>query len=248
MRVLGLLFVLAATLAVAGCASTRRTAAPGGSEINALNAGLRAATGQTLRAPSPDYIIDPPDVLSVTIKGNRDLDVPAITVGPDGKVSLALVGPILVAGRTVSDVAVDLEARYAKYIREAEVTVGVVEYLSKYVYVYGEVRKPGRYPYTGKDSVISALSQAGFLTRRASPNGIQVTRGNTADPEIYPVRLKDVVFDDDSRTNWFLDPEDIVYVPPTFLAKIGYTIEELVFPLALIVNPAATIDDINDDN
>ena len=36
-----------------------------------------------------------------------------------------------------------------------------------------------------------------------------------------------LAIDDDSRTNWVLGPEDIVYVPPTFMSKLGYAIEEV---------------------
>ena len=239
MRTSVLMLALSAALLAAGCASTRRQPSPEvEGELDAMNAGLREVSARSMRGgPSLDYVIDPPDVIDVYVKDNEDLSDEGITVGPDGKISRPLIGVVTVAGKTVTEVSEELRHLYGQYIRDAAVTVMVSQYKSKFVYVNGEVRRPGRYAYTGNDSVVNVLAQSGFLTRRASPNGIHVARGNPNDPEIYPVRLKDIVVDDDSRTNWLLEPDDIVYVPPSFLSRVGYVFEELLFPIGYITQP-----------
>lgn len=242
-----LILGLAAAMTAGGCATTRREPAPEvAAEVDAMNAGIRKLAGQP-RAGGREYVIDPPDVLEVFVKDNEAISDRQITVGPDGNISLPLIGVVKVGGKTVSEVAADLKARYARFIRDAEVNVRVRDFRSKWIYVDGEVLRPGRYPYTGSDSVINALAQCGFLTRRASPNGIHVSRGNPNDPEIYPVRMKDIVIDDDSRTNWTLAPEDIVYVPPSFLSRVGYVFEEIFYPFNALLGPVqsyATYDDL----
>ena len=247
-----LILGLAASFVAGGCATTRREPSPEvAAEVDAMNAGLRKLAAQPMPGGSRDYIIDPPDVIEVFVKDNEQLTERSITVGPDGRVSFALIGQVQVAGRTVAQVTADLKQRYSRYIREPEVNVRVRDFKSKWIYVDGEVQRPGRYPYTGSDSVINAISQAGFLTRRASPNGIHVARGNLNDPEIYPVRLKDVIVDDDSRTNWLLAPEDIVYVPPSFMSRVGYALEEILFPISYVLNPVqayAAYDDLATKN
>jgi len=252
MRKFTVVLGLWAALATAGCASVRTSHDESqGSAVDALNASLREAAMRSRMGTSPDYVVDPPDVIAVHVKDNPELSSTDIQVGPDGKVSRPLVGVVTVGGRTVAEVASELRDRYAKYIRDAEVTVSVVKYQSKWLYVDGEVLRPGRYPYTGSDSVVNALSQAGFLTRRASPNGIHVARGNPNDPEIYPVRYKDIALDDDSRTNWRLEPEDILFVPPTFLSRVGYIFEEILFPFQPLLAPAAgyaAYDEIRNDD
>ncbi len=242
---------LLAALVAGGCATTKAVPAPAESEVDAMNAGIREVAHRQRRGGSLDYVIDPPDELAVYVKDNADLSVERVVVGPDGKIARPLIGGVLVAGRTVAEVTDDLRQRYAKYIREAEVTVMVVGYHSKWIYVDGEVKTPGRYPYTGSDSAVNAIAQAGFLTRRASPNGIHVARGNPNDPELYPVRLKDIVVDDDSRTNWTLAPEDIVYIPPSFMSRVGYAIEEVLFPFSFLLGPVYTYvgyDAVKNDN
>ena len=250
MRTTVLTLSLAAALLAGGCASTRVQSAPEPeAQVDAFNAGLREVAARSMRGgPTLDYVIDPPDVLSVYVKDNEELSGTNITVGPDGKIARPLIGVVTVAGKTVAEVSSELQHRYSEFIRDASVTVMVTGYKSKFVYVDGEVRNPGRYAYTGNDSVVNALAQSGFLTRRASPNGIHVARGNPNDPEIYPVRLKDIIVDDDSRTNWLLEPDDIVYVPPSFLSRVGYIVEEILFPFALPLQLYSTYDDVSDRN
>lgn len=238
---------LAAAVLAGGCATTRREPSPANAaEVDAMNAGMRKLSQQP-RVTGREYVIDPPDVIEVFVKDNAEISDKQIVVGPDGNISLPLINVVKVGGRTVSEVTAELKQRYARFIRDAEVNVRVREFRSKWIYVDGEVQRPGRYAYTGSDSAINAIAQAGFLTRRAAPNGIHVARGNPNDPEIYPVRLKDIVIDDDSRTNWTLAPEDIVYVPPSFLSRVGYQLEEILFPFSFVLSPAqayAAYDDL----
>lgn len=252
MRAAFFVLALSATLLTAGCASTHKVHSPQPeSQLDAMNAGIREVASRARRGgPSSDYVIDPPDVVAIYVKDNEDLSGAGIVVGPDGKISRPLIGSVQVAGRTVDEVSAELSDRYARFIHGADVTVMVTDYLSKFIYVNGEVLAPGRYPYTGNDSVVNALAQSGFLTRRAAPNGIHVARGNPNDPELYPVRMKDIVVDDDSRTNWLLEPDDIVYVPPTFMTKVGYIVEDILFPVSFLLGPVetyATYDDLRND-
>ena len=235
-----LILGLAAAVLAGGCATTRNTEAPEAAQVDAMNAGVREVCARSRIGPNTHYVIDPPDVIAIYVKDNKDLSQDALVVGPDGYISLPLVDTVRVAGRTVEEVQTELRQKYSKFIRDAVVTVRVTAFHSKWLYVDGEVLRPGRYPYTGSDSVVNAIAQAGFLTKRASPNGIHVSRGNPNDPEIYPVRLKDIIIDDDSRTNWQLNPEDIVYVPPSFLSRIGYIFEEILFPFQSLTAPASS--------
>lgn len=248
MRSTILILGLAAATFAGGCATTRQNG-PRSDELaqeHAMNNSLRQLSKMQRPNQNLDYVIDPPDVIAIQIKDNKDISAESIRVGPDGKIARPLIGTVMVAGRTVSEVQAEIQNRYAQFIKNVDVTVMVTGFNSKWIYVDGEVRNPGRYPYTGSDSVVNALSQAGFLTRGASPNGLHVCRGNPNDPEIYPVRYKDILVDDDSRTNWLLAPEDIVYVPPTFMRKVGYAIEEIFYPFNALVAPASALNTYDD--
>ncbi len=230
--------LLAATLVAVGCVATGGGAASApGSGVDALNSAIgRGAGVHGEGAATQDYVIDPPDVIAIDVRGDDTLDAPRLVVGPGGEIHVPLVGRVPVAGLTVPQLAADLRRRYARYIRDADVSVSIVAYRSKHVYVTGEVRRPGRYAYTGSDHVLGIIAQAGFLTRRAAPDEAYVARGRPGFTERLAVRLTDIVERGDARTNWRLEPEDVIHVPPGFMARVSYAFQNVLSPFALPVN------------
>lgn len=223
-----------AALLAAGCVSASAPAP--GSGRGALNAAIDRWAGPAQAAvPSLEYVLDAPDVISIEVHGEPDLGSPAVALGPDGRIHRPLVGPVEVGGRTVSEVTSELRRRYARYIRDVEVTVTVVEFRSKHVFVTGEVRHPGRYAYTGADHVLDVIAQAGFLTRQADPDAIHVARPAHGYTESLPVRLDDIVERGDARTNWRLRPDDVIHVPPGLLARVAYAVHDVLAPVAIPV-------------
>src|SRR4029078_2136705 len=63
-----------------------------------------------------------------------------------------------------------------KYLKHPQVTVLLREYNSKKVFVFGEVQKPGTFPYEENMSVIQAITLAGGFTQLAAKNNTNVTR------------------------------------------------------------------------
>ena len=61
-------------------------------------------------------------------------------------------------------------------MRRPQVTALVKEFNSKKVFVFGEVSKPGSFPYEEGMTIVHAISQAGGLTRTASKNNVNITR------------------------------------------------------------------------
>jgi polysaccharide export outer membrane protein len=235
--------ILLAALTVTACASTP-------AQDPAAQATNRALVRYATRPEQgPEYLVEAPDELQIVVTDNPELET-RTPVRPDGRISVPLLGDVLVGGRTVANIEKELEQKLSRYIRRADVTITITAFKSKRVYVYGEVERPGAYPYTGRDTVVSTIAQAGTLSWRASPNGIQVTRGDPQNPTILPVRLKDIVLDDDDTTNWRLCAEDIVWVPPTTMVKVGDVLREVFWPVQWLLAPAQayeTVTDIGDD-
>jgi len=227
--------LLLASAFLGGCATPR--AEPGrGTRLDALNAAIgRGADADSVAGTVGDYVLAPPDVIAIQVRGDATLDTPGVAIGPDGRIHRPLVGGIDVGGRTVADVRADLERRYERFIRGVEVSVSVVEHRSKHVYVTGEVRRPGRYAYTGGDHVLGILAQAGFLTRNAQSDGVRVARGRPGYTELLPVELDAIVERGDTRTNWRLEPDDVIHVPPGLLARVSYALQDVLAPFAVPV-------------
>jgi protein involved in polysaccharide export with SLBB domain len=85
----------------------------------------------------------------------------------------------------------------------------------KVFYVLGEVNAPGAFPITGRDTVLSAITQAGGPTRRASEQNIVLSRPTLPDGcrVVFPVCYTNIVQLGDTTTNYQLMPGDRVFVP-----------------------------------
>ena len=131
---------------------------------------------ESRRAQTMDsYRIGSDDVLAISVFGHDDL-TKTTKVGPEGLVNFPLIGNVHASGRTVDEVADEIQERLAKdFLVDPHVTVSVWEYLSQWVNVIGEVAKPGRYYMTGPTTLIDAISQAGGM-RPTAGESILVTR------------------------------------------------------------------------
>src|SRR3954464_10775015 len=152
-------FLAAAVLmtAAAGCESARK------SDLNAEGPqGLfRPATEREVSAT--EYRVAPPDKLAIRAPGIKELDNLTTTIRPDGKIAVNLLGEIPVAGKTPEELGKLLTAAANKYYNNADIRVEVADFLPKHYYVVApNVRDQGKKNFTGRDTVISALSSAGF--------------------------------------------------------------------------------------
>jgi polysaccharide export outer membrane protein len=189
--------LLVATLAAAvalGC--TRRSAArvelPPAVEVGASTLG-------------------PGDVIEVRVY--REPELSAIyLVGAEGDVVFPLCKRVVVSGLTpnaASDKFRDCLA--AGFIRDPQVSVVVREYNSKKVFVFGEVQKPGTFPYQDGMSVVQAVTVAGGFTRTAAQNATSVTRRVRGQEVRTKVNVQDIALG--KAPNFVLEPGDIVFVP-----------------------------------
>ena len=182
-------------------------------------------------ATATEYRVGIPDTLAISAPRVLEIDTEQQTVGVDGKISLRLLGPVRVVGLTPKEIAAKLEELLRPYYQDPKVQVVVTGYESKKYYVFGEVSGPGPRPYTGKDSLIDALSVAGptFIAWRSQ---IQVIRPDPDPNKRVKVRvdLDEMIKTGDLRMNILLEPGDIVFVPPTPLGWVGKRVQEVLYP------------------
>ncbi|MBI4003956.1 MAG: polysaccharide biosynthesis/export family protein [Candidatus Omnitrophica bacterium] len=95
------------------------------------------------------------------------------------------------------------------------------------VCVLGEVNAPGLYALTPNMTVIEALTAAGWVKPSAVLNSVMVARRGTGSDEqgqaheFFRVNAQRVIRRQDWTQELVLEPGDIVYVPQTFIAKVG---------------------------
>jgi polysaccharide export outer membrane protein len=191
----------------------------------------------------PTYIIEPPDILLIqSTKGLLDQPVKfLIPVGMDGTINLGTYGSVRVVGMTVEearDVVIrEMMKRVAfdgpKKANESEqdftertyaagqkaVSLEVSAYNSKVYYIITDGGGYGatvtRFPATGNETVLDALSQIGGLPNVASMKRIWVARatpGCGTAPQIMPVDWCGIALRGEGATNYQLFPGDRIYV------------------------------------
>jgi len=75
---------------------------------------------------SRQYVISPADKLRIEFLGDTE-NSRTVQVPPDGRISLPLIGPVMVAGQTADALARQLQGRYSGILTEPKVTVNVTE-------------------------------------------------------------------------------------------------------------------------
>ena len=165
-----------------------------------------------------EFLLGPEDVLDIVVWKNDDLSQKSVVVRPDGKISMPLIGEVMASGLTSNQLAGQIAARLKEFKDNPTVTVGVKEVNSYYVYVLGEVSKPGKYQLKSHTTVLQAIAIAGGFNIYAAKNRLQVIRhvsnGEEATREIrIPVRYDDLVSGSGPVGNFTLKTADVVVVP-----------------------------------
>jgi polysaccharide export outer membrane protein len=144
---------------------------------------ITAAIGWSTVVAQPDtssYVLKPNDVVKLVVF-NEDALTSQTRVLQTGEAMLPLIGPVKVAGLTLSDAIEKVRALYdADYLVDPKVTLTVDEYAQQQVSVLGSVKVPGAIaiPPSGKLDLAAAIATAGGLTEDADASRISLTRAN----------------------------------------------------------------------
>ena len=192
-----------------------------------------------------NYILYPPDEVEIHCARVPEIDLQRQQIRPDGRISFEALGEIEVAGKTTAQVADILREKATKLYKptgDNPIDVRVVAYESKVYYVVGEVSFPGIKPYTGRDTLLTAVAAANVEITGWEEH-IQVIRPSAdkeVKPQVFEINLQRMIVHGDTSKNVLLQEGDIVYIPPTPLAAVGNVIAEFVRPIGLALSPVLT--------
>ncbi|UVE48543.1 polysaccharide biosynthesis/export family protein [Pseudomonas chlororaphis] len=143
-----------------------------------------------------------------------------ITVGSDGRASFPLLGAMSLQGMTLSQLQKTINQRYAKEVGQVSADVLLKSTAANEVFVLGEVGQPGAYPIRRPVSVLEALTLAKGAGPTARLDSVVIMRrtGNQVQARTYDVAA---ALDRNAAQFAYLQPDDLLYVPKTRLAKAG---------------------------
>lgn len=196
-------------------------------------------TPPPLAPPIEGYVVGAPDNLRILVLPDPQIER-EVRVRPDGMISIDLIGDVQAAGQTPTQIAETIRERISRFKRDAAVSVTVLDSPSQFVTIFGEVGSPGTFSLTAETRVTEAIGQVGGTRPFASLNKIRVIRTDGTDTKILQVRLRDIQ-KGDLATNFVVEEGDLIVVPPTGLARVGYAVQMLLFPFQPILSGAAQV-------
>jgi polysaccharide biosynthesis/export protein PslD len=208
-----------AAASLAACASNR--AAPvsyGNARVQPVGPGSFPEIGfSDWTDAEPEYLLYPGDDIDIATPSAVELNR-QVKIGPDGRIALPLIGQVLAADRTISELEYHIAEAYASQLVRPNVEITLRQAGPLKVWVDGEVRNPGVYDMPGEIDAYQALVLAGGVlpTGRAQEVAL-VRRGPGNVRMLRPIDLR-------ARRAEVLSLRrgDVLYVPRTRLAEIAF--------------------------
>lgn len=173
-------------------------------------------------AEPESYRIGVGDTVSVHVWRNPELSR-SIVVRPDGYISMPLMGDVDAEGMRPEELAQEITTGLSEVIRNPEVTVVVdspvsAEYRNR-VRITGQVGQPISVPYRQGMTVLDLVLEAGGLTPFAAGDRAVMHRQTGEEYESFDLDLQAILEDGDMRTNYTVQPGDVVSVPRKSLLR-----------------------------
>ena len=123
-----------------------------------------------------EYRLGPSDVISVEVFGQcPDYCVTGRTVPPNARISYPLIRDgVMVAGKTVEQVAAEITKRLDEFIIDPKVTVTLEKAMATRFSVMGNVASPGVRVMDHKISVYEAILEAGGVTKNGDKKKVAI--------------------------------------------------------------------------
>src|SRR5512146_1568585 len=216
-------------------------------EERALGANEAQVDLSEIMEPSQPYRIGPGDYLAITVWDHHELVMPLVsmtgtatagvlppgyTVSAEGAIQFPYAGDLKVEGLTELQARDLLVQQLSKYIKRPEVTLRVLAYRSKRVYLDGEIKAPGIVAIDDIPlSLPEAISRAGGITPLGDESRISISNAG----KVHWVDLPRL-----ARAG--LDPKaimlrngDVVRVSPREESKV-FVIGEVTKPVSLLMH------------
>jgi polysaccharide export outer membrane protein len=217
--------------------------------------GLVAALGMPAQQRQPDgtaeYVLGADDQLKIWALGIEEITDKPIRIDPSGDIDLPLIGKVHAAGLTLKQLKAELERRFAREVRQPQVSIDIVEFGSQPVSVMGAVNHAGVIQLRGRKSLSEVLSLADGLRQDAGPR-INISRQMRHGPIPLPsaktdasgkfsvaeVEVKGLLAGTSPAENILICSQDVITVPS---AEKVFVMGEVRKPGPVVLNESESI-------
>jgi polysaccharide export outer membrane protein len=173
-----------------------------------------------------EYRFSPGDVVSIRHRGADELDLDFV-VPSDGIVSLPLVGPLQVGGRTAPQIRTQIAALWRSILRNPDPSVILRDARGARVTVGGAVAQPGRRNLAEVRTVGDAVRASGGLLPYSAGDGVVLVR-RTPEGGVVGQRVR---FEGDAEAladRVLVAAGDLIYAPPSRTYRLLLWIDQYV--------------------
>lgn len=187
--------------------------------FNIFNRDGLSFTPSTSLAVGDSYVVGIGDMINIDIYGGADQTY-ELNVSSDGAINIPMVGPVKVAGLTMSDARRAIEGKlrsiYSGLGRETGASIRLSQTAPVTVSVIGEAFMPGTFTVSSTSTLFNVLYLSGGPNRNGSFRDIQLIRGGkiVAHLDVY-----DFLLNGRTAVNVSLADGDIVMIP-TYIKRV----------------------------
>lgn len=132
-----------------------------------------------IEAPSMSAQLRPGDTMTVSLLGIPEPTTTSVQIDDQGLIRLQYIGAVTASGLTPAELSQTIRDSYIEknYYTALDVSVNVTE---RYVYIGGEVQRPGRIPWSPDLTLSKAVQSAGGFSLYAKETKVTLTRDRKA--------------------------------------------------------------------
>lgn len=206
----------------AGCATLAR-----GQEAPPAPITVAAPPAMTYSDSTPAYRFYPGDEIEIAVFSAPEL-TRIVTVGPDGRIALPMLGAVRAADLTAEELHDSLVAMYAQHLRMPELTVTPRSYGSRQVFVGGEVARPGIYEMPANIDAFQAVALAGGFLPSARRGDVVVLSRAGGQTQVTEIDLSARAMRQGFPDAQPLQRYDVVYVPRSRISQVNLFMQQYV--------------------
>jgi len=189
----------------------------------------------------PVYRLGEGDHIDVQIWNRPELSGKHI-IGPDGLITVPLLGSMKINAMTREEAASSIGNAYKPFYTYPSVTLGIDEYQANRITVLGRVLNPGVLKFERPPELLEALARAGslpVLDKQATLTRCAIFRGRD---RVIWVDLQRLLSRADMTYNIRLKPNDLIYIPDSNDTLV-YVMGQVGKPGAYRLTPDMTLMD-----
>lgn len=156
------------------------------------------------------YLLKQGDVVQVSLRGIPNAEAIELIIDEKGMIPLPFINEVLAAGLTSSELARNIRQIYQDEGIYRNISVSIVV-PTRYYFVQGEIRQPGRFQIVSATRISQAIAGAGGYTEFASGR-VVIKRGGKIVKTIKNARRLERSPEDNIR----VEPDDIIEVQRSF--------------------------------